>query len=75
MAGNAHIHTANAVVVLVTDGCPNFPFLGPHRAGELQPRSASGKIAEHLIVVTGLQADDLINDIINLGEEVDTVQG
>lgn len=47
----------------------------PHRARELQPCGASGQIAEHLIVVTGLQTDDLVNDIINLGEEVNTVQG
>lgn len=51
------------------------PISGPHRAGELQPSSASGQIAEHLIVVTGLQADDLINDIINLEEEVNMEEG
>lgn len=48
------------------------PISGPHRAGELQPCSASGQIAEHLIVVAGFQADDLINDIVNLGEEGNT---
>lgn len=46
------------------------PLSGPHRAGELQPRVASRQIAEHLIVVTGLQANDLIDDIVDLGEEI-----
>lgn len=45
------------------------PVPGPHRAGELQRCGASGQIAEHLIIVTGFQADDLINDIVNLREE------
>lgn len=35
-------------------------------ARELQPRVASRQIAEHLIIVTGLQANDLIDDIVNL---------
>lgn len=44
------------------------PLLGPYCARELQPRVASRQIAEHLIIVTGLQANDLIDDIVNLGE-------